>query len=82
MNRTRFKIAAAVASLADGRVLVAGSDPTAEVFDPAHGSFVLAGGQIGGEYQAATVTALPDGRALIAGGYDPSIQPTASTWIY
>jgi hypothetical protein len=82
MNRTRFKIASAVASLADGRVLVACSDPAAEVFDPSQGSFAVAAGEVGAEYQGATATALPDGRALIAGGYDPNIQPTASTWIY
>jgi hypothetical protein len=39
--------------------VVAGSDPAAEVFDPAQGSFVVAAGQVGGEYQAATTAALP-----------------------
>jgi hypothetical protein len=60
MNRMRFKIAAAVTSLTDGRVLVPGSDPAAEVFHPTRGSFVVTAGRVGAEYQYATATALPD----------------------
>ena len=62
--------------LADGRVLITGgtndSDTgwpalTAEVFDPATGSFSPAGAMSGGR-TAHTATVLPDGRVLIAGG--------------
>ncbi len=63
--------------LADGRVLVAGGHrynfynsalATAEVYDPATGSFSPAG-DMASARQDATATRLPDGRVLVAGGY-------------
>lgn len=82
MHGMRFKIAAAVTSLEDGTVLIAGSDPAVEIYNPQSDRCELTAGQVGSEYQYATATALSDGRALIAGGYDPDISPTARTWIY
>ena len=69
--------------LADGRVLVAGGSPaawgstahlaSAEVYDPATGTFTPTGPMTGGrEFQTATV--LADGRVLIAGGSSGSEQ--------
>jgi hypothetical protein len=63
--------------LGDGRVLVAGGHrynfynsalATAEVYDPATGSFSPAG-DMASARQDATATRLPDGRVLVAGGY-------------
>jgi Ca2+-binding RTX toxin-like protein len=77
--------AAAAAPLPDGRVLVAGGyyydfgDGTdhflssAEVFDPATGTFSSAGiGSMSVPRYGAAVSRLPDGRVLIAGGNDGS----------
>jgi hypothetical protein len=46
------------------------------------GTFATATGEVADEYQSATATAIADGRVLIAGGYNPSIDPTASTWLF
>jgi hypothetical protein len=65
--------------LADGRVLIAGGSPassvdseavtdSAEIYDPATGTFTLTGSMITGRMQA-TATLLADGRVLIAGGF-------------
>jgi hypothetical protein len=64
----------ACAALPDGRVLVAGGNTqgggtinTAEVYDPASGSWSIAGAMSAARSGAAAVP-LPDGRILIAGG--------------
>jgi hypothetical protein len=68
---------AAAAPLPDGRVLVVGgrNDPanydlsSAEVFDPATGSFSSAGiGSMSTPRSGAVAAPLPDGRVLVAGG--------------
>jgi N-acetylneuraminic acid mutarotase len=78
------------ALLHDGRVLVAGGstlnrtilvyNTTAEIFDPASGTWAAtannATGRIGG-----TATVLPDGRVLVAGGDVVEIyDPATGTW--
>ena len=65
--------------LADGRVLMAGGYdcgrggedgiwPTAEIYDPATGTFSATGSMVTGR-EFHTATLLADGRVLIAGGY-------------
>src|SRR5215472_4271380 len=66
--------------LKDGKVLiVGGGDATAELFDPATGTFSFTGPPIAGRLHA-TATLLSDGRVLIAGGLGltavPAVQPT------
>jgi len=54
--------------LKDGKVLiVGGGDATAELYDPASGTFSLTGPPLEGRLHA-TATLLSDGRVLIAGG--------------
>ena len=63
--------------LPDGRVLVTGGDlgydavpralATAELYDPATGSWAATGSMLQGRYRH-TATLLPDGRVLVAGG--------------
>ena len=87
------RTAAAAASLPDGRVLVAGgfcdlcpggpgNRQSAEIFDPATGSFSPTGPMNVPRYGDAAAP-LPDGRVLIAGGgsqsaeiYDPPPAPS------
>jgi WD40 repeat protein len=77
--------APAAASLPDGRVLVAGGSndegggehylASAEVFNPATGTFSSAGiGALSSARTGAVAAPLPDGRALVAGGYDGSTR--------
>jgi hypothetical protein len=82
MRTSRFKLADAVASLADGRLLVTGGGERAEVYDPRTGVFALAEGEMDTARFYQSATALPDGTALITGGYDTDIKGTARAWIY
>jgi hypothetical protein len=57
--------------LSDGRVLVvSGDDGSAELFDPATGTFSLTGSMTTPRY-GATFTLLANGRVLVAGGFGP-----------
>lgn len=80
------RVDAAAATLADGRVLVVGgwqrlrtdadgaapALASAEIFDPASGTFQMVG-SMATPRRAATATRLPDDRVLVAGGF-----PTAA----
>jgi len=62
-------------SLKDGKVLiVVGGDATAELFDPATGTFSFTGPPIAGRLHA-TATLLSDGRVLVAGGLGLTAGP-------
>jgi Galactose oxidase, central domain len=61
--------------LNDGRVLiVGGGDSTAELFNPANGTFSLTGPPVTGRLNA-TATLLADGKVLIAGGLGLTAGP-------
>ena len=84
------------APLPDGSVLVAGgfwsSSPhdhtgsplnSAEIYDPATGSFSALSSTLAGYRMSAPTAPLPDGRVLIAGGFNaPSGEPISSAEIY
>jgi hypothetical protein len=80
MANRRYKLADAVARLADGRVLVAGGARELERYDPRTRRFEAAG-RIGAELAFSTATLLRDGRVLVAGGYDERIRVTRTAWI-
>ena len=78
------------ATLADGRVLVAGGHrgnfpnsamPGAEIYDPDTGAFASTG-SMSVARQDHTATLLPDGRVLVTGGYDLNQTAPASAEIY
>jgi hypothetical protein len=76
-NLTTARDAPGVASLPDGRVLVAGGYnstdgylDTAEIFDPTTNSFSPVAGTMSSGRYAPVAASLPDGRVLVAGGYD------------
>ena len=77
----RYKIGSAVVVLGDGRVLIAGGGPRAEIFDPATGKVATVGPRFGGSLNFATATALPNG-VLVAGGYyEDGIRMSRSAWL-
>ncbi len=76
MATARYKLAAAVVRLLDGRVLIAGGASTAEIFDPATGQFEVVDGDDVEGFSFATATRADDGSVVIAGGYDDTITLT------
>jgi hypothetical protein len=85
MNAERFKIPAAVALLPNGRVLVAGGSPFAELFDETTGTFSKVPGSLGAARFFASATLLPGGKALITGGYAErggNLPATPASWLY
>ncbi len=61
--------------LSDGKVLVVSDDGSAELFDPATGTFALTGSMTTPRY-GATFTLLSNGKVLVTGGFGPgSIGP-------
>jgi hypothetical protein len=85
MSTARFKLPAAVALLPDGRVLVAGGGPFAELYDETTGSFTKVPGSLGAARFFASATSLSGGRALITGGYAESsgnLPATPAAWLY
>jgi N-acetylneuraminic acid mutarotase len=79
-------------TLADGRVLLVGGtgsggaagiypQMTAEIYDPAGGTFTSTGGMSNGRYLHA-VALLPGGQVMVAGGTAPSITSTNSVEVY
>jgi hypothetical protein len=78
----RYKIGGAVLVLPDGKVLVAGGAPRAELYDPASGRSVRVGPDMGATLNFATASLLADGSALIAGGYDENgIRMSRNAWL-
>lgn len=85
MHTARFKIPYAVALLPNGKVLVAGGGPFAELFDERTNSFTQIPGSLGAARFFASATLLPNGQALITGGYfdsGSSLPATPSAWLY
>jgi hypothetical protein len=85
MNTARFKLPATVALLSNGRVLVAGGGPFAELYDETTGSFTKVPGSLGAARFFASATLLPGGKALITGGYAESggsLPATPASWLY
>ncbi len=82
MQRPRYKHHGSAVPLGDGRLLIAGGAPDAEVFDPATNTFAVVAGaaRLPGLFSA--VAALPGGRVLVTGGYGVGTGPVASTWMY
>lgn len=85
MNTARFKLPAAAVLLPNGKVLVAGGGPFAELYDETTGSFSKVPGSLGAARFFASTTLLPGGKALITGGYAESgggLPATPAAWLY
>lgn len=85
MNTSRFKIPQAMALLPNGKALVAGGGPFAELYDEPTGTFTKVPGSLGAARFFASATLLPGGKALITGGYAErggSLPATPAAWLY
>jgi hypothetical protein len=82
LNDSRFKLPEEAVQLASGKLLVAGGNKNAELFDPDTGRFVSVSGEIGDSWHYMSETKLQDGRVLLAGGYPNNDRATAQAWIY
>jgi len=78
----RYKIVDAVAVLANGDVLVAGSSPVPEILSARGTAFRALAGRLDADLSFTTVTPLRSGQVLIAGGYDPRIRVSRAAWLY
>ena len=77
----RFKLSNSVATLVDGRVLIAGGSRELETFDVTSAVFAPAGQMDVANYYATT-TALPGGGALIVSGHDDRVRTSSSAWLF
>lgn len=86
MNFARFKISETSVMMRNGKVLIAGGNEEAEIYNPETRAFSKVSGSLGKSLHYSSVTLLNDGRALIVGGYEfvPSGEPTSTNqaWIF
>ncbi|HEX8228670.1 MAG TPA: kelch repeat-containing protein [Chloroflexia bacterium] len=82
MSTARFKLRDAIATLPDGKILIAGGATAVELYDPKSGAFTSVQGALDTARLYQTATTLMDGRVLIVGGYDNHIESTNKAWIY
>ncbi|MGC2285464.1 MAG: hypothetical protein WA542_09455 [Candidatus Acidiferrum sp.] len=71
--------------LPDGKVLIAGGGPFAELYDETTGRFTEVLGSLGAARFFASATLLTGGKALITGGYAESngeLPSTPGAWLY
>ncbi len=80
LQLSRYKHQGTSLLLADGRVLLAGGAPRAEVLDIATGRSTLVPGrsELAGQFGAAAL--MPDGTALVTGGYGNGGAARATAW--
>ena len=82
MRVARFKLASAVVSLRNGKVLIAGGGEQLELYDPASNTFSTVKGRIDTARYFSAATLLQDGCVLITGGYDNNNGAGTKSWIY
>ncbi|MGA8276653.1 MAG: kelch repeat-containing protein [Rhodanobacteraceae bacterium] len=81
LHSVRHKLRDAIVVLRSGPVVVAGGARNPEAYDPAHGVFVAAQGELSRPQMFATATRLRSDRVLVLGGYDEHTRASASAWI-
>ncbi len=76
LSEGEYKLDGALATLPDGRVVIAGGTRV-DVYDPRTNSVTVLPGSPGPQYSFVTATPIGSHTVLIAGGYDTTITPTA-----
>ena len=76
MAAVRYKHQFAVVRLLDGRVLVAGGAPTAELYNAETGTFETVPGSFSVDQSFSVAVRLADGSVVVIGGYDQDILLT------
>jgi len=82
MAHARYKLPEQAAILAGGKVLVAGGNASAEIYDAAKNIFELVDGGTGSPQWYLSETLLPNGDVLLAGGYSTTFQATSQVWVF
>lgn len=82
LNDKRFKLPQDSVQLPTGSILVAGGSKRVEIYDRSANNFLLAAGQMSGDWHFMTATLLKDGTVLLTGGYANNDLATNETWIY
>jgi hypothetical protein len=78
----RYKIGGAVVLLPDGRLLIAGGAPRAELYDPRTQRSQFVGPDMAASLNFATTSLLRSGQVLVAGGYDEQgIKMSDRAWL-
>ncbi|QIL19864.1 kelch repeat-containing protein [Thermomonas sp. HDW16] len=82
MKLGRYKHGGSSLVLPNGKVLVSGGAPQAEIYDPTSRVFRLVPGKprMAGQFSAAAP--ISGGEVLITGGYGNGTGPRASAWLY
>jgi hypothetical protein len=81
MRSGRYKHAGTSLLLADGRVLIAGGAPRAEIYDPIGRTFEFVAGEARMSGQFSAVALLNADAALITGGYGNGGGPRSAAWL-
>ena len=76
MTEKRFKLAHESALLQDGRVVIAGGNEKAEIYNATNGSFSLLKSGTGTPQWFMTETTLKNGEVLLLGGYSTAMDST------
>ncbi len=82
MHDARFKLPDVAVQVSPGRLLIAGGNRQAELYDACTGKFALVNGETDDTRHYMSETLLSDGRVLLAGGYAYTPEATAQTWIF
>lgn len=82
MRLPRYKHQGTSIVLPDGRALIAGGAPEAEVYDPEADVFLLVEGDVRMVGQFSAAASLPEGAVLVTGGYGEGRGPQATAWLY
>ena len=78
----RYKLPEQAAIFGGRKVLVAGGNASAEIYDAAKNIFELVDGETGSPQWYLSETLLPNGDVLLAGGYSTTFQATSQVWVF
>lgn len=81
LQAERYKLSAAVFTLKNGKVLIAGGSESAEIFDAATGVSKKLKGDFGSTRLFSTATLMNNGMVAVVGGYDRMRNVATNIWL-